>query len=196
MSNTADTTSVTSRRTRWLVIALTVLVAFFASYRFAQAQNPNAQTTRASSGLAGAVAGTAGAGAAGCCGGASTTPAAPGRTDPNAQAQAGAPGGGCCGGGGPAISKQAEVTGGVQRIAVDLSSGSYNPSEIVLKAGVPAEITFGQSSGCTAQVQSQDLGFFEDLTGGPKTVGLPALKAGTYTFSCGMQMVFGSIVVK
>jgi plastocyanin domain-containing protein len=124
--------------------------------------------------------------------------AAPGQAGPNAAAQAGAAGGagGCCGGGGPKVSKQAEIAGGVQKIAVDLSSGSYNPSEIVLKAGVPAEVTFGQSSGCTAQVQSQDLGFSEDLTGGPKTVKLPALKAGTYNFACGMGMVSGSIVVK
>ena len=43
---------------------------------------------------------------------------------------------------------------------------------------------------------SKDLNFFEDLTSGAKTVKLPALQAGTYAFSCGMQMVFGSIVVE
>jgi len=79
---------------------------------------------------------------------------------------------------------------------VDVSKGYYDPSTIELKAGVPAEITFSQSAGCTAQIQSQDLGFFEDLSAGPKTVKLPALKAGTYGFECGMSMVFGSIVVK
>jgi plastocyanin len=174
MSNTNSTTAAQAQQTRWLVIALIGLVAFFASYRFAQAQNPGANTASASSGVAAA----------------SPLGSAPGA--------AGAPaaGGGCCGGGGPVISKQAEVAGGVQKIAVDLSSGSYNPSEIVLKAGVPAEITFGQSSGCTAQVQSQDLGFSEDLSGGPKTVKIPALKAGTYNFACGMNMVSGTIVVK
>jgi sulfite exporter TauE/SafE/plastocyanin domain-containing protein len=84
---------------------------------------------------------------------------------------------------------------GVQKIAVDVSQG-YNPNEIVLKAGVPAEITFGQSSGCTAVVQSKDLGFEEDLTTGPKTVKLQGLATGTYAFACGMDMVHGTIVVK
>lgn len=175
MSNTKNSTaSAQAQQTRWLVVALIGLVAFFASYRFAQAQNPNAAVAAASPGLAASSAAGTAPGAGGATGG----------------------GGGCCGGGGPAISKQAAVAGGIQKIAVDLSSGSYNPSEIVLKAGVPAEITFGQSSGCTAQVQSQDLGFAEDLSSGPKTVKIPALKAGTYNFACGMNMVSGTIVVK
>ena len=90
----------------------------------------------------------------------------------------------------------AQVAGDVQKISVDLSKGYYEPNQIVLKAGVPAEITFGQSSGCTAQVVSQDLGFSEDLTAGPRTVKLAALQPGEYGFSCGMQMVFGKIVVE
>ncbi len=105
----------------------------------------------------------------------------------------------CCGSGSGSstpIEGSATLEGDVQTISVDLSSGSYDPNVIKLKAGVPAEITFGQSSGCTAQVQSKDLGFFEDLTGGPVTVKVPALEAGTYGFSCGMEMVFGSIVVE
>jgi sulfite exporter TauE/SafE/plastocyanin domain-containing protein len=89
----------------------------------------------------------------------------------------------------------AEASGGVQKITVDVAQG-YNPNEIVLKAGVPAEITFGRSSGCTAVVQSKDLGFEEDLTTGPKTVKLQGLATGTYAFACGMNMVRGTIVVK
>src|SRR5450759_2569940 len=174
MSNTKSTAEAQAQQTRWLVIALIGLVAFFASYRFAQAQDPTTAT-----GSPGVVAASA-AGAAPAAG----APAS------------GGGGGGCCGGGGPVISKQAAVAGGIQKIAVDLSSGSYNPSEIVLKAGVPAQITIGQSSGCTAQVQSQDLAVADDLSGGPKTVQLPALKAGTYNFSCGMNMVSGTIGVK
>ena len=88
------------------------------------------------------------------------------------------------------------MTGNVQKFTVDLSKGYYNPNTIELKAGVPAEITFGTGTGCLAQVQSQDLGFYQDLTGGPVTIKLPALAAGTYTFTCGMQMQSGTIVVK
>jgi hypothetical protein len=92
--------------------------------------------------------------------------------------------------------KAATVSGNVQKAAVDVSQGFYQPNVIKLKAGVPAEITFGQGSGCTGQVMSKDLNFFEDISTGPKTVKLPALQPGEYSFSCGMQMVFGKIVVE
>ncbi len=105
-------------------------------------------------------------------------------------------GGGCCGGGGAPVEGAAVIEGDVQKIEIDLSTGSYNPNVIKLKAGVPAEITFGQSGGCTASVQSSDLGFNEDLTSGPRTVKLQGLAAGTYNFACGMNMVTGQIVVE
>jgi hypothetical protein len=105
----------------------------------------------------------------------------------------------CCGnsGSGEPIEGAAVVEGDVQRISVDASNG-YNPNVIKLQAGIPAGITFSQASGCMAQVMSEDLGFFEDLTAGPKTVRIEAekLQPGEYEFSCGMQMVFGSIVVE
>ena len=105
----------------------------------------------------------------------------------------------CCGApksAGPATTGQATTSGSVQKIAVDVSKGYYDPSNIVLKAGVPAEITFSASTGCTGQVQSEDLGFSADLTQGPATVKLPALSVGTYAFACGMNMVHGTITVK
>lgn len=104
----------------------------------------------------------------------------------------------CCGsaGSGEPIEGTAVLEGDVQRIDIDLSAGYYDPNTIKLKAGVPTEITFGQSSGCTAEVMSKDLGFFEDLTGGPVTVKIAALDPGSYSFSCGMEMVFGTIFVE
>jgi len=105
----------------------------------------------------------------------------------------------CCGnrGTGEPIEGAAAVEGDVQRISVDATSG-YDPNVIRLTAGVPAEITFSQASGCMAQVMSEDLGFYEDLTGGPKTVRIETdvLQPGEYSFSCGMQMVFGTIIVE
>lgn len=175
---------------RWVLILAFALLAFFASYRFAIARN--GVVTGAGAGS------TAAASQGGCCGAkAPGAPKASGAATSSAAPVAGASGG-CCGGGagGPAVTKKAAVAGSVQKIKVDTSSGSYDPNTIELKAGVPAEITFTQSSGCLAQVQSQDLDFFEDLTAGPKTVKLGALKAGTYTFTCGMQMVSGTVVVK
>jgi hypothetical protein len=180
-----------SKTLLWVAVASIALVAFFASYRFAIAQSPSTvqaatagSTTAANVGSSAAIAG----GAGGCCG--SSTSGASG---------AGVTGvGGCCGPkvNGPKTTKAAAVTGTVQRVAVDVAKGYYDPSTIQLKAGIASEITFGQGSGCLAQVQSQQLGFAEDLTTGPKTVKLPALSAGTYTFACGMNMQSGTIVVK
>jgi plastocyanin len=178
---------------RWSVIVAIAAIALFGSYRFAQARGNAAQAQGpavvASAGGAGAGGGTsAPAGAGGCCGGGSS-----------AVAGAGTGAGGCCGGAAtnaPATSKQAAVTGSVQKISVDVTKGYYDPNTIQLKAGVPAEITFSQGSGCTGIVQSQQLGFSEDISAGPKTVKLGALQPGTYRFACSMNMVVGSIVVK
>jgi plastocyanin domain-containing protein len=93
------------------------------------------------------------------------------------------------------VEEQAVIEDGVQRITVSVENG-YKPNVVQLAAGVPAEITFGRGSGCMAQVMSEDLGFYEDLTAGPRTVRLEALTVGTYEFSCGMRMVFGTIVVQ
>ncbi|MCE5190288.1 MAG: cupredoxin domain-containing protein [Actinomycetia bacterium] len=165
---------------RYLIIAAIILAAFLGSYGIAVAKGKaNAGTVQAAAPIAAPATTAALSGRPGATGGTACA---------------------CCGATGLGSSAPTEgsavTEGGVQKASVDLSTGSYNPSTIKLKAGVPAEITFGQSSGCTAQVQSQDLGFFEDLTSGPVTVNLPALKAGTYSFSCGMQMVFGSIIVE
>jgi plastocyanin domain-containing protein len=107
-------------------------------------------------------------------------------------------GDGCCGSGGSVtpVEGAAVLEGGIQKISVDLSSGNYDPNVLLLKAGVPAEITFGRGSGCMGYVQSPDLGFQADLTGGPQTVELPALEPGQYYFACGMDMVPGLIVVE
>lgn len=106
----------------------------------------------------------------------------------------------CCGGEANAepIEGAASLEGDVQRLTVDTSAGYYNPNIIKLAAGVPAEITFTQASGCLAEVVSDDLDFYADLTGGNQTITLTAeqLQPGTYEFSCGMQMVFGTIIVE
>lgn len=165
--NTAHATQATDRTRYWLVAAL-VIASFFGAYRYAAAGSAGA----APLGAAGAA--TAGAQSGGAAGG----------------------GGGCCGGGaGSQTTGAATVEGNVQKISVDASQG-FNPGTIQLKAGIPAEITFSQGGGCTAGVVSQDLGFQEDLTSGPKTVKLDALQPGTYSFTCAMGMIQGSIVVQ
>lgn len=154
--------------TRYVLVAALIALAFFASYRFAVAKSAPEWLPEGTSGAAAAVAGGgAGTGCA-CC--------------PNP-------------GSGVAVEGVTVVEGGVQRISVDASAG-FDPNVIRAQAGVPLEVTFSEGFGCMAQVMSRDLGFFEDLTTGPKTVRIPALSAGEYGFSCGMEMVFGTIVVE
>jgi hypothetical protein len=177
-----DTTSKQNSTLQLVVIAGLLIAAFFGAYKFASARNGSAQSPTPVAGVAQAAPGTAAT---------PGTPATPGTA-------AGGSGCACCGGGsgaptangvtGSPVEGTAQVSGGVQAIGVKVGT-TYSPNIIRLKAGVPAEITFGQGGGCTAQVVSQDLGFAEDLSAGPKVVELPALKKGTYSFSCGMGMV-------
>lgn len=98
--------------------------------------------------------------------------------------------------GGSVAEGTAKLVGGVQKIDVDASRGYYNPTVVRLKAGVPAEMTFSQASGCLSSVQSSQLNFNADLTSGPQTVKIAALEPGTYGFQCGMNMVQGQVVVE
>jgi hypothetical protein len=103
----------------------------------------------------------------------------------------------CCGGdAGLGVAGEARVESGVQRITVDTSTGSWSPNEITLKAGLPTEITFAEGQGCLAQVVFSDLGVSADLRNGGAVVKLPALEAGEHTFACGMDMVFGTLIVR
>lgn len=200
-----------SNSMRWVAVAVIVIAAFAGAYAYGQARGP---ATVSSSALAEAQASgyvdpaaaaqqaaavaqqnaaaqgsqPAATGSGSCCGGSSSS----------------AVGGSCCGSGKPTAggvtgsqdAAAAQRSGAVQRITVDSSSGTYAPNVVKLKAGVPAEITFTQTSGCTAIVASEDMNFRVDTSNGPQTVKLPALAKGTYGFHCGMNMVFGKVVVE
>jgi plastocyanin len=96
---------------------------------------------------------------------------------------------------GPETPGSARIVGGVQKIDI-AASNVYSPNVVNLKAGIPAELTFTGGQGCNTVIHSQQLGFTEDLSTGPKTVKLKALAPGTYQFSCSMDMVFGKVVVQ
>lgn len=112
-------------------------------------------------------------------------------------ASASAAGDACCGGGGARVEGATSVEGGVQTLAIDTSTGSFNPNVVKAKAGIPIELTFSQApGGCMSGVIFPDFDIDEDLTAGAKTVKLPALDPGEYTFFCQMQMVTGTLVVE
>lgn len=174
---------------KWIAAGALILSAFFGAYAFAQAKTGSP---------------TVNPGALAAAGVAAPTTAVAAQTAAGDPSAAGGAGCSCCGSTqptengvtGPETPGTATVEGAAQKISVDVSKGYYAPNVIKVKAGAPVDITFGQSSGCTAQVQSADLGFQADLSAGPQTVALGALKPGTYAFACGMNMVFGKIVVE
>lgn len=153
----------------YVLVAGLMLVAFFASYIYARAtSNPVVQAAD----LGGA---------------------------PSASAESGGAEGsacGCCGSdAGEIVEGETEVTGDVQTVYVD-ASGAFTPNAIRAVAGIPMEITFSEGSGCMDEVYLPDFGVREDLTSGGAVIALPGLDAGEYGFSCGMEMVFGSLVVE
>lgn len=82
-----------------------------------------------------------------------------------------------------------------QRVRIEVTDG-YDPADIVVTAHVPLEITFTEGHGCLATVVFESLGIEADLTDGGAVVNIPALEPGTYSFSCGMHMVHGSITAE
>lgn len=187
-----EQTYTTADRTRYLVVAAVVVLAFFAAYGFAASRTDSSVDAATYQSAPGA------AGAAGCPG---TTGAvvAGDAADPTACGSTGSVGGGaCCGTGTPAEAPEGatSVESDIQRIAVDVSKGYFDPTVIRAKAGLPIELTFSEGSGCLAEVMFPDFDVHEDLTSGGAVVTLPALAAGEYGFSCGMQMVFGTLVVE
>jgi len=181
-----------SEQIRYVLIGVLVVAAFFGAYKFASASSARSASTNApvaavTPGAAAASTGGGASAAGGCCGG-----GASGAAGTSAA-------GGCCGGGATAskpVAGSATVSGGVQKVTIDLTTGSYSPNKITAKAGIPLELDFkGPASGCNGQVVSQDLGFQQDVSQGG-TIKVGALKPGTYKFTCSMGMYVGQIVVE
>jgi plastocyanin len=165
-----------------LVVLGLMAAAFLGAYNYAVAGGQSASAASLGASLAAAPAGGGCGMSSGGAGGAGGSSGG---------------GGGCCGGGGPAVEGAATVAGDVQTIDVDTSQGSFNPNVIKVKAGIPIEMNFSQApGGCLSGVYFPDFNINEDLTGGPKSVKLPALEKGEYGFYCQMQMVSAKIVVE
>jgi plastocyanin domain-containing protein len=82
-----------------------------------------------------------------------------------------------------------------QQISIGFGPNGYDPTTVTASAGRPIELTVDQGFGCAAGFFLPELDIFADNTAGPATVELEPLEPGTYTFTCGMQMLRGSLVV-
>lgn len=162
-------TNVRPNSDKYFIIMVAVVAAFLLSFAYAQARTREARRTAYGDGSGYTAPAGSGGGGCACCGGGSST----------------------------RIEKETTVEGGVQKITVDTSSGSFVPDTIRAKAGIPVEIAFTRApGGCLAGVLFPDFDIAEDLTAGGKTVKLPALPQGEYAFACQMRMIGGRIVVE
>jgi plastocyanin domain-containing protein len=87
----------------------------------------------------------------------------------------------------------------VQKATVTVTESGYTPSTLNFKAGVPAQVTFVRKSDktCGTEVLLPDYKIQKALPlNKPVVVAFTPKKAGTYTFTCGMKMFKGSVIVK
>ena len=93
----------------------------------------------------------------------------------------------------------AEVTsGGVQEIKVTVKGG-YSPDVIVVKQGTPVRLDFyrDETASCSEQVVFGDFGIARDLPAFKTTpIEFTPQKAGEFTFTCGMNMMRGKVIVE
>ncbi|KRM94852.1 hypothetical protein FC19_GL000111 [Liquorilactobacillus aquaticus DSM 21051] len=92
----------------------------------------------------------------------------------------------------------AERKGSSQNVNV-VVNGGYKPSTVVLKKGVPAQITFKRKdpSSCLEQVVFPDFGISEFLPQNKDhVISIDTTKAGEFNYACGMNMFHGKVVIK
>jgi plastocyanin domain-containing protein len=86
-----------------------------------------------------------------------------------------------------------------QSASVDLTERGYEPASIRLRRGVPARVTFTRkvSSTCATEVVLPDYGIRRALPlNEPVAVEFTPKKSGEFTFSCGMGMIKGSLILR
>jgi YHS domain-containing protein len=92
----------------------------------------------------------------------------------------------------------ARSDGGLQHISVRVKGG-YIPEVVLARAGVPLEIAFvrEEESACSEEVVFPSLGIQRFLPAfQTTTLKIPASPKGSYPFSCGMNMLHGTLVLQ
>jgi len=96
-----------------------------------------------------------------------------------------------------AVTSNVTITPTSQTINSTQDGDGYHPGETVIYAGRPTHwvMTSTAPFTCAAFLVSNDLKKQQTLVGGPNTMELPTLGEGTYSFTCGMGMYSGRIIV-
>jgi len=87
---------------------------------------------------------------------------------------------------------------GVQEVKVTVKGG-YSPDVIVVRQGTPVRLDFyrDETASCSEQVVFGDFGIARDLPAfKTTTIEFTPDTAGEFTFTCGMNMMRGTLVVE
>ncbi|MBW3564500.1 MAG: cupredoxin domain-containing protein [Acidobacteria bacterium] len=93
----------------------------------------------------------------------------------------------------------AVVAAETQTVTVNVSGMSYSPAEVTVTEGVPVrmELVRDEKPTCGGKVLFPELEIARDLPAGETTiVEFTPKKSGELTFTCGMKMMKGTIVVQ
>lgn len=89
------------------------------------------------------------------------------------------------------------AVGGTQEARITVKGG-YSPATVRLTAGVPARLIFDrqETSRCSEELRIPAFGVRQPLPQGRETVvEFTPARAGTFPFTCGMEMLRGELVV-
>ncbi len=92
----------------------------------------------------------------------------------------------------------AKTDSGVQRLKVTVGENGFQPASLQLKPGIPTEITFLRTDekNCAHEVIFEELGIRKDLLLGKEVLVEFTPTKPEYSFSCGMGMLHGTVMVK
>ena len=96
------------------------------------------------------------------------------------------------------VAARASKDDGVEEVHVTVNANGYDPARVKFKKGIPARIVFTRSddNNCASEVVFRELGIRQTLPVGiPVAVEFMPKKEGQYTFSCGMNMLRGTLMV-
>ena len=91
-----------------------------------------------------------------------------------------------------------EGSGGVQQVKITVKGG-YSPDLIVVKQGRPVRLDFyrDETASCSEEVVFGDFGIARPLPAYETTaIEFTPDKAGEFTFTCGMNMLRGKLIVE